>query len=117
MSNLYYHRGRSGGPLGRLEIAERLRSAHELSGGLKDLRVDDTQASLSFKGPGYAADIFADRQTGDYDVTETRMGWGAIVNDLYTGRDSGEIWKTVIDISAVLICMVSLTGLPLISFI
>jgi uncharacterized protein len=101
----------------KLEIAERLRSAHKLSGAVKDFRVDDSQLSLSFKGPGYAADIFIDRATGAYDVTETRMGFGAIVNDLHKGRDAGDAWKAIIDISAAIMCLVSLTGLLLIFFL
>lgn len=101
----------------KLEIAERLRAAHRLGGEVKDFRVEEMQASLSFKGAGYAADVFVDRETGAYGVTETRMGWGAIVNDLHKGRDSGEVWKAIIDISAGLMCLVSLTGLLLIFFL
>lgn len=103
--------------IAKLEIAERLRSSHKLSGAVKDFRADGSQVSVSFKGPGYAADAFIDRQTGAYDVTETRMGFAAIVNDLHKGRDSGEVWKAVIDISAALMCLVSLTGLLLIFFL
>jgi len=49
-------------------------------------------------------------------VTETRMGWGAILNDLHKGRDTGSGWKALIDASAVLMTLVSITGLVMICF-
>lgn len=37
-------------------------------------------------------------------------GFGAVINDLHKGRDSGDTWQWLIDISAVLLAFVSLTG-------
>lgn len=68
------------------------------------------QCEVSFKGPGYSADAFIDRATGKYELTENRMGLVAILNDLHKGRDSGKPWAVVIDISAILLTLVSLTG-------
>ena len=45
------------------------------------------------------------------------MGWGAIINDLHKGRDAGPAWKLLIDISAVFMTLVSLTGMALIFFL
>ena len=106
-----------GREVGKLEIVERLRSAHGIRAALTDFRVDDSQLSVNFKGPGYTADTFIDRDTGAYEVTETRMGWGAILNDLHKGRDSGRVWGMLIDVSAVLMTLVSVTGLALIFFL
>jgi uncharacterized protein len=107
----------AGKEIGKLEIVERLRNAHGIRAALTDFRVDDSQISVNFKGPGYTADTFIDRDRGTYEVTETRMGWGAIINDLHKGRDSGHMWSVLIDISAVLMTLVSLTGLALIFFL
>jgi hypothetical protein len=101
----------------KLEIVETLRRSHRVSGAVSDFRVDDEQISISFKGPGYAADTQVDRKTGKYDLTETRLGLVAVANDLHKGRDTGAIWKTVIDVSAALLTFISLTGLVLIYFI
>ena len=106
-----------GKDVGRLEIVEQLRSAHGIHGAVKDFRVEDTDCSVSFKGPGYAADVLIDRATGRYELTETRMGFFAVLNDLHKGRDSGDTWAVIIDISAVLMTLVSLTGLLLIFFL
>jgi hypothetical protein len=101
----------------KMEIVERLRRVQHITGALSDFRVEDSQCAVSFKGPGYSADAFIDRATGNYEVTETRMGLFAMLNDLHKGRDTGRSWATVIDISAILMTLVSLTGLTLIFFL
>jgi hypothetical protein len=106
-----------GNAVARLEIVEQLRKAHGIRSALSDFRVDDAQCSVSFKGPGYAADTFIDRDTGSYEVNETRMGWGAILNDLHKGRDTGSAWRVLIDFSAILMTFVSVTGMTLIFFL
>lgn len=101
----------------RLAIVEQLRQAHGVKGALSDFRLDESEASVSFKGPGYAADAFIDRETGEYELTETRSGLIAALNDLHKGRDAGRAWSWLIDASAVLMTLVSLTGLVLIWFL
>ena len=98
-------------------IVDQLRKSHGIKAHLSDFRVDDDQVAVSFKGPGYAADAFIDRKTGKYDVTESRMGLVAIINDLHKGRDSGAAWSQIIDWSAILMVLVSITGLVLIFFL
>jgi hypothetical protein len=105
------------GDVAKLEIVEYLRSHHKISPAVSDFRADDGQVSVSFKGPGYEAAVFIDRQTGAYDVTETRMGFAAMLNDLHKGRDSGRAWSWVIDASAVFMTFVSLSGIVLILFL
>lgn len=107
----------AGKEVAKLEVVESLRRAHNIKAALSDFRIDDAQLSVNFKGPGYTADTFIDRDTGAYEVTETRMGWGAIINDLHKGRDSGHVWSVLIDASAVLMTLVAATGLALIFFL
>ncbi|MDX2031587.1 MAG: PepSY-associated TM helix domain-containing protein [Blastocatellia bacterium] len=94
-----------------------LRRAHGLQGTPGEIRVDETQCSVAFKGPGYSADAFVDRETGEYELTETRLGLVAVLNDLHKGRDSGRLWSWIIDLSAGLMTVVSLTGLVLLWFV
>jgi hypothetical protein len=101
----------------KLEMVERLRRVHHITSALSDFRVEDSQCEISFKGPGYSADAFIDRATGSYELTENRMGVFALLNDLHKGRDTGRPWAAVIDISAILMTLVSLTGLMLIFFL
>ena len=107
----------AGRDVARLDIVEALRNAHGIKASLKDFRVDDNEITVTFKGPGYAADGFIDRKKGTYDITESRLGLVAIINDLHKGRDTGGAWADVIDISAGLMVLVSITGLILIFFL
>jgi hypothetical protein len=99
------------------ELVAILRNRHGVKAALSDFRVDGDQVQVSFKGPGYAADGFIERATGKYELMESRLGFVAIVNDLHKGRDTGAAWAGVIDVSAGLMTLVSLTGLVLIFFL
>ena len=101
----------------KLAIVEHFRNTYGIKGALSDLRLDETQVSVSFKGPGYAADAFINRDNGEYELTETRSGFVAVMNDLHKGRDSGRAWSWIIDVSAVLMTLVSLSGMVLIWFV
>jgi hypothetical protein len=103
--------------INRLAIVEQLRSTNGIHGSLNDFRIDEDQITIAFKGPGYAADVFVSRATGAYDLTVTTTGWIGIVNDLHKGRDTGSNWSLFIDIAALLLALVSLTGLVLILFL
>ena len=101
----------------RLAIAEFLRSTHSVKGAITNFAVDEYQCTIVFAGPGYNADVFVDRETGNYEIVELIFGAVAIMNDLHKGRDSGVVWKMIIDISAIICVLVSLTGLWLLFYI
>jgi uncharacterized protein len=101
----------------KLEIVEYFRNSHGIHGAVSDFRMDERECAVTFKAPGYAADVFIDRASGTFELTETRMGLGAIVNDLHKGRDAGPGWKIFIDVSASLLVFISLTGLILLWFV
>ena len=101
----------------KLEVVEFFRRTHDVKGAVSEFRVEETQCDVSFKGPGYSADAVIKRDSGDYELTENRMGFVAIINDLHKGRDSGKGWSLIIDISAVLMVFVSITGTVLLAFI
>jgi len=98
-------------------IVAKLRADHGIKGAVADFRAEGGQVTVSFKGPGYAADAFIDPEKGTYNLVETRNGLVAVLNDLHKGRDSGRGWSVVIDVSAVLLTLVSLTGLLLLFFV
>lgn len=83
----------------------------------EDVRVEDDEIDFAYKAPGYSADVAIDRQKGTYELTEVRNGFVAVLNDLHKGRDAGKAWGWVIDFSAVLLTLVSLTGLVILWFI
>lgn len=101
----------------KLEIVEQLRHAHNIKAALSDFRIDESQCAVSFKGPGYSADAFINRESGAYELTENHMGFVAIINDLHKGRDTGRAWARLIDVSAILMTLVSMTGMALLFFL
>jgi hypothetical protein len=101
----------------KLEVVEHLRKTHKIRGALAEFRVDDNECMVSFKGPGYSADAFIDRESGHYSLTELDHGLIALVNDLHKGRDTGTVWSAVIDFSAGLMTLISLTGLILLFYL
>ena len=101
----------------KLEIVEHLRKAHAIRGALADFKVEEEECLVTFKGPGYAADAFIDRKSGRYDVSQTFHGFVAVINDLHKGRDTGLVWSVVIDVSAVLMTLIALSGLILLFYL
>lgn len=101
----------------KLEIVEQLRRTHAIRGAVAEFTVDDAECVVAFKGPGYSADAFIDRSTGMYRLNETSHGLVAILNDLHKGRDTGKVWSIVIDATAVLLILASLSGLVLLFYI
>ncbi len=103
--------------IGKLQIVEYLRNKHGIRAALSDFRIDDTQIGVSFKGPGFAADAFINRDNGEYELTKTTAGFVGLINDLHKGRDTGTGWSLFIDIAAILLTLVSLTGILLLLYI
>ena len=101
----------------KLEVVEHLRKADGVRGALTNFRVDEGECVVTFKGPGYSADAFVDRRTGRYRLGESSHGLVAVLNDLHKGRDTGPGWSVVIDVSAVFMTVVSLTGLVLLFYL
>lgn len=101
----------------RLEVVEHLRQAQGARGALSDFTIDDIECMVTFKGPGYAADAFIDRENGRYRFSETAHGLVAVLNDLHKGRDTGAVWSVFIDVSAILAALMSLSGLGLLFFL
>ncbi len=98
-------------------IVEHIRNTHNIRARLKDFRIDDFEYSLSFSGPGFNADAFIERSTGTYEMTVVSAGFIAALNDLHKGSETGTLWATVIDISAILMILVSVTGLVMIFYL
>ncbi len=101
----------------KLEIVEKLRADYGLRGALDEFRVDERECTIAFKGPGYSADLFVTRASGAFQLTVAEEGALAALNDLHKGRHTNRSWAWLIDISAVLLTLISLTGLGLLFFL
>ncbi len=104
---------RSGNTVDWLVVAEYMRATNGLKGSVSSHDSDTSQGSISFRGPAYGADAFIDVPKGTYELTVETQGFVGYMNDLHKGRDSPSSWKWVIDISAIFLVIVSLSGLLL----
>jgi hypothetical protein len=100
-----------------LTVAEDLRAEQGLKGRAGETRVDGGEASISFLGPGYSADTFIDTATGNYTTTVLAQGGVAVLNDLHRGRDAGEAWKWLIDLSGAVLTLVAVTGIGILLYL
>lgn len=101
----------------KLEVVEHLRKTHGVRGAVSEFRADAAECTVTFKGPGYAADAYIDRSTGRYELTQTMHGFVAVINDLHKGRDTGTAWSVVIDASAIVLVVISFSGLVLLFYL
>lgn len=103
----------SDGTLDLLVVSEHLRSEDGVRGEISDVTDEGTNAHLSYRGPGYAADVEVDAEAGTYTLDTEQQGIVGVLNDLHKGRDTDSSWGWLIDVSAVVLVTISLTGLGL----
>lgn len=115
--NTSWVKGKDSATIAKLDIVEFVRKQHSIGGAVSEFTTDEYQCAISFSGPGYSADVFVNREDGSYEISETTTGLFGIINDLHKGRDSGKAWKLLIDISAILMTIVSLSGLVMLFFL
>ena len=94
-----------------LTISEFARSELGVSGSVDSFETTNDTIGITYRNPGYGADLFVDAVDGTYQLNVEQQGWVAVLNDLHKGRDSGSTWSWVIDVSAAFLVVVSLTGL------
>lgn len=94
-----------------LAVSEYARDRHDVGGSVTDHFVNGDEGTISYKAPGYSADLVFSLTDGSFDLIVEQQGYVAVMNDLHKGRDAPSSWKWVIDLSAILLVVVSLTGL------
>ena len=101
----------------RLAVAEFLRREHRLKGTVTDFRTDERECQVVWKGPAYSADVIIDRESRQYELSIAEFGIVPLMNDLHKGRDTGPVWSLLIDVSALLMTLSSITGFVLLLYI
>lgn len=96
-----------------LAVSEYLRNAHGVDGDVADFGTDLGDGFISYREPGYSADVFFNLETGAYRLTVEQQGWIGVFNELHKGRDAGSSWSLLIDIAGVFLVVIATTGLGL----
>jgi hypothetical protein len=81
-----------------------------LNGNRLSIEREDGELFITDKGPGAYLSLTIDLNSGDTYKEATDYGYWALLNDLHKGRNSGLFWRFIIDLSAVLMIVFSLTG-------
>lgn len=96
-----------------LDISEYLRSGQGASGRVSDYGVSGNAGHLSYASPGSSTNATFDLDTGSFTLTTTHYGWVSYFSDLHRGLNTSDAWGWVIDIAAVVLALVALTGVVL----
>lgn len=107
----------TGGTVDFLAVSEFLRATQGATGEITDHGVAGAAGRITYQGPGYTATATFDIGTRAFSLTSTRYGLVAIANDLHKGRHTSQAWSWLIDVAAVGLALVAVTGLLLQLFI
>ena len=97
--------------LDTLAIIALLKKEYHAVGNCLSLDAYEDECIAVFKRPGTTCTVTIDFESEEAHTHVLKKGTIAIINALHQGRDSGAVWKWVIDISAALMILVSMTGL------
>jgi hypothetical protein len=95
----------------RLMIVETLRARFGAVGAVTTFDVSADALHVELKGPGRQTDAEINRHTGEATVGIELKGMLVRLDDLHRGKDAGRAWSFVLDASAILLFLASLTGI------
>jgi hypothetical protein len=95
----------------KLMVVEHLRSDFGAIGAVATFDTDTATLHIELKGPGRRTEADIDRDTGKTKVTVERNGLLMRLDDLHRGKDTGRPWRWVLDLSAALLFLGSLSGI------
>ena len=95
----------------KLGIVEFLRTNGGALGAVSTFDADSASIHVELKGPGRQTDAEIDRKTGQATVVVEGKGLVIRLDDLHRGKDAGGSWSILIDATAVLLLIGSITGI------
>ena len=101
----------AGSTIDYLAISEYARTTFGVSGHVTDYGTQGDTGTIDYAGPGYSANVTFSTTAGTLTASTTQSDLLAILNDVHKGRDTDSSWGWVIDVSAILLLVVTLTGI------
>jgi hypothetical protein len=92
-------------------IENQIRGALSIRSHATDYHEDADQIQITFAVPGRRTIVTVNRADGKADVEAENRGIFGKIDDLHKGFDSGPVWYWLIDITAILLTISSLTGM------
>ena len=97
----------------KLAIVEKLRREFVATGAMVSFEIEPERLTVIFKSPGRRTEARLDRTDGRAEVTIETHGFNGRLAELHRGTDAGTGWRWVIDGTAVVLLITSVTGLAL----
>src|ERR1017187_305441 len=92
-------------------VVDALRSQLHLTEAESHYAIQDDEIEVTFSAPGRRTQATINRKDGRTEIMTESHGLMGKIGDLHRGAESGPVWKWIIDITAALLTMSSLTGI------
>lgn len=91
-------------------ILDFIRQKQSIVGRYQSSEVMDDEVMIHLESPAGSTDIWALLDTGKIEVTAKPASTVSLINDLHRGKNAGKAWSWFIDISAIVILLLSIAG-------
>jgi len=99
--------------LDRLAVVEALRAEQGIRGQLEAFETGPAELRLRFARAGEETEVTISRSTGAFRLEREQSGLAATLGDLHRGKHTGGLGSLLIDLTAILLILVSLSGFGL----
>ncbi|MCU4581698.1 PepSY-associated TM helix domain-containing protein [Acinetobacter gyllenbergii] len=91
-------------------ILDFVRDKQPLIGRYKSSEVMDGEVMIRLESPAGSTDLWVLMDEGQVEITQKPASTVSLLNDLHRGKNVGATWHWLIDISAIIIILLSLAG-------
>ncbi len=91
-------------------ILDYVRQQHGLIGRYQSSEVLDGEVMIRLESPAGSTDVWVLLDNGETEITSKPASTVSLLNDLHRGKNVGTAWSWLIDISAIIILLLSLAG-------
>ena len=92
------------------DILNYVRQKQDLVGRYKSSEVMDGEVMIHLESPAGSSDIWVTLDTAEAEITTKPASTVSLLNELHRGKNASTAWSWLIDISAILILLLSIAG-------
>ena len=92
------------------DILNFVRTKQDIVGRYQSSEVMDTEVMVRLESPAGSTDVWAMLDTGEVEISTKPASTVSLINDLHRGKNAGTAWSWLIDISAIVILILSIAG-------
>ena len=92
------------------DILAYVRSKHDLVGRYKSSEVMDGEVMIHLESPAGSSDVWVTLDNGEAEITTKPASTVSLLNELHRGKNASTAWSWMIDISAIIILLLSIAG-------